>query len=250
MCRAIFTIMALLTACGTIQAAPAEHWFEKANQYYTQQEYDSASFYYDKIIESGINNSAVFYNMGNACFRLKKNGLARLYYEKAAKLSPADPDIISNIKFINANIADRVPEPEKGFFASILWYLHMLLPLRTQLWIFLIALVSIAILIAASLFSRGNGRLWFIYLTCLIGLTTCFLGLSIGFKIYDSEKVDYAIVLSESVDARNEPEGNKVLFTAHEGTKFRVRKTVEGWSLVSLPNGYSGWVKTGALGNI
>ena len=76
------------------------------------------------------------------------------------------------------------------------------------------------------------------------------LGGSIGFKIYESEKVAYAIVLTASLDARNEPDGATVLFTAHEGTKFRIRKTVDDWALVSLPNGVSGWVERKALGII
>jgi hypothetical protein len=40
------------------------------------------------------------------------------------------------------------------------------------------------------------------------------------------------------------------LFTAHEGTKFRVRKRSDTWWLVSLPNGVSGWVKSDALETI
>jgi tetratricopeptide (TPR) repeat protein len=240
----------VMTAAYSVPAAPAEHWFDKANQYYAQQAYDSAAYYYERITESGMVNSAVFFNLGNAYFRLKKLGLARLYYEKAAKLSPTDPDVINNIRFINANIADRAVEPEKGFFASLVWHLHTMLSLRAQLWLFVILLTTVSILIAGALFISGNGRLWLVYCSCLIGFFLCFLGLSLGYKIHESENLHYAIVLSPAADVKNEPDGNKILFTVHEGTKFRIRKTVEGWSMVSLPNGYSGWVESGSLGPI
>ena len=88
-------------------SAPVDLWFEKANQAYTNEQYDSAAFYYEKIVESGTSNSAVFYNLGNTCFRQNKIGLARYYFEKAAKLDPQDPDIVSNIRYIKANIIDR-----------------------------------------------------------------------------------------------------------------------------------------------
>jgi SH3-like domain-containing protein len=57
-------------------------------------------------------------------------------------------------------------------------------------------------------------------------------------------------VLVNSVDARNEPNGNKVLFTAHEGTRFRIRKEMADWYLVSLPNGVSGWIEKESVGKI
>jgi len=69
-------------------------------------------------------------------------------------------------------------------------------------------------------------------------------------KIFQSEKVGYAILLEPSADAKNEPDGAKIIFSAHEGTKFLIRKSLEGWSLVSLPNGLSGWVENKALGKI
>jgi hypothetical protein len=41
-----------------------------------------------------------------------------------------------------------------------------------------------------------------------------------------------------------------VLFTAHEGVKFTIRKILGNWSLVSLPNDVSGCIENEALGKI
>ena len=243
-------LITVLLCAAPASAAPVNLWFEQANGYYTKALYDSAAACYEKIISAGTTSPAVYFNLGNTYFRQKKIGLARLCYEKALKLNPTDNDIAANVKFTASNIVDRVPEPDRGFIETMLWQLHVLMPLRIQLWFCFALLLAVSLLAAAALFSGGNRRLWLIYASALIALVLCSEGLSMGIKIYDAETSTYAILLEPSVDAKNEPDGAKRLFTAHEGTKFQIRKTVEGWSLVSLPNGASGWVENKDLGKI
>jgi tetratricopeptide (TPR) repeat protein len=246
---AALCFMALLCAAPA-SAAPVNLWFEQANRFYSKTQYDSAAAGYEKIVSAGIASPAVYFNLGNTYFRLKKTGLARLCYEKAFRLDPTDNDIAANIKFVSSNIVDRVPEAERGFIETMLWQLHIFIPLRIQLWFCYALLFAVSLLAAAALFSSGNRRLWLIYSAALMVLMLGISGLSTGIKIYDAEKNAYAILLEPSADAKNEPDGVKVLFTAHEGTRFQIRKTVEGWSLVSLPNGASGWVENKYLGRI
>ncbi|MBN2036661.1 MAG: BatD family protein [Chitinispirillaceae bacterium] len=231
-------------------SAPVDHWFDRGNHFYAEQRYDSAIVYYENVVSAGISSPAVYFNLGNAYFRQKKLGLARLCYEKAARLDPADRDIAANIRFVSSNIVDRVPEPQRGFIETLFWQVHVLLSLTAQLWFCFILLMVLALLVSIALFVRGTARLWCIYVSSLLSLLLLLSGLSMGIKIYHSEKVEYAILLEQRIDAKNEPDGAKIIFTAHEGTKFLIRKTVEGWSLVSLPNGLSGWVENRALGKI
>jgi hypothetical protein len=105
-------------------------------------------------------------------------------------------------------------------------------------------------LASAILFVNNNGKLGLIYGSILLSIVALAIGTSAGLKIYEKEKVSYAVLLAIASDAKNEPDGTKVLFTAHEGTKFRIRKVEDKWSLVSLPNGVSGWVKNTDLGKI
>jgi tetratricopeptide (TPR) repeat protein len=246
-CAVVFFLFA---AVHDAACAPVNFWFEKAGKLYEQQSYDSAAWYYEQILSSGVSNSAVYYNLGNSYFRVKKVGLALLNYEKARKLAPSDADILANIKFANSVLIDRIPMPQQTFFGTILFRLHTLFPLNTQLWLLFFLILSLSALFAAGLYASPNVRLWLIYLSSLLLLATCALGASAGIKIYSSERAGFAIVLTPSLDAKNEPNGNKLIFTAHEGTKFRVRKTIGEWSLVSLPTGLSGWVLTASLGKI
>lgn len=250
MSRILLAFLGFLLISSKAYSAPVENWFEKANQFYTSEQYDSAASYYEKIVESGVSNSAVFYNLGNTCFRQKKTGMARYYFEKAAKLDPQDPDILSNIRYVKANIIDKETELEKGFLENMFWNLHISFPLKTQLWIIFSILFTMSVLLSLSLYFSGNSRLWFVYLSVLLSLVMLITGVSAAVKIYELEKISYAILLSPSTEARNEPDGSKVLFTAHEGTKFQIRKTNGSWVLISLPNGVSGWIEARNLGKI
>jgi tetratricopeptide (TPR) repeat protein len=251
--RPLFFFVALLFSFLVPErtvSAPVNFWFEKANSLYEHQSYDSAAYFCEQILSAGLSNSAVYYNLGNSYFRLKKVGLALLAYERAHRLSPNDPEIVANIKFATSAIIDRIPAPEQTFFETALLRLHRLLSLNAQLWFLFFLLLSLAILFAASMYASQNARLWIVYLSCLLLLITGAVGTSAGMKIYNSERVEYAIVLSPSLDAKNEPNGAKVIFTVHEGTKFRVHKSVNDWSYVSLPTGLSGWVLSSSIGKI
>jgi tetratricopeptide (TPR) repeat protein len=247
---AVSVLFAFLVMPEWSPAAPVNYWFDRANALYEQQAYDSAAQYYEKILESGTTNSAVYFNLGNSYFRLKKVGPALLNYEKARQLSPDDPDILANLKFANSAIIDRLPVPEHSFIGAIMVRLHTIVPLQTQLWLLFALLLCLSVLFAMFLYVSQNARLWIIYCSTILFLSAVSLGTSVGLKIYNKEQVSYAIVLTPSLDAKNQPNGNKVLFTVHEGTKFRIRKTLNDWALVSLPTGVSGWVQTSSLGKI
>ncbi len=225
-------------------------WMQRANILYELGEFDSAAIYYDRIVESGVNNSAVFFNLGNSYYRQGKIGWAILNYEKARILSPNDPDILANLRFANLNTQDRTPEPQRGFVETILWRLHTLFSLNQQVWIVLGLIGLLSVFFSLALFASRNIRLWLIYVSSLLFIFLAAVGLSAGYKIYQAESTSYAIVLEKAVDAKNQPNGTTVLFTAHEGTKFRLRKNLDNWYLVSLPNGVSGWVDGAVLGKI
>jgi hypothetical protein len=242
-------VVAVCSSIASYNTVSAQ-WFEKANACYERQAYDSAVYYYEKIASAGITNAGVFYNLGNTYFRLHKAGPAMLYLQKAHALSPSDKDIQANITFVQATLADRIQMPQQSFPIMVFKRLHNMLPLSVQLWTAGIGLLLLSLLFAAALFAPFNKRLWIMYIASFIILVTGTLGVSAGIKIYTNTTVHYAVVLSPSIEALNQPNGSTAIFTAHEGTTLQIRQQVGDWSLVSLPTGTAGWVKTSQLGQI
>lgn len=76
-----------LYATFTLQAGN-NIMFDKANQLYHNKNYDSAAKLYQQMIDDGYCSSDLFYNTGNAYYRLNKIGLAIWCYEKAITIQP------------------------------------------------------------------------------------------------------------------------------------------------------------------
>jgi tetratricopeptide (TPR) repeat protein len=240
-------VVCVLVLIAAATAAPVDQWFEAANRFYQNKQYDSAAVFYQKIVDAGVHNSAVFYNLGNTSYRQRQLGKAIVWYERARQLAPTDTDIITNLDFARAMIVDRIEQPQQGLLEQFFVALHRLVPLGTQLWLLLGLLFALSICISAMFYVSHNSRLWLIYVSvCLVVL----LGggaLSAGIKIYLQETVTRAVVMQSRVDGRNQPDGETVRFSVHEGTTVRIHKRSKGWVLVSLANGFSAWMPLQAL---
>jgi len=230
--------------------AYVQRLFESANKAYEAGQYDEAISGYERIVGQGIENPDVYYNLANACFRQNSLGRAILYYEKAKQLAPGDEDISANLAFARSRLTDKIPEPAVGFFSQALQKAHEALPLNLNVWIVSLLYFGVCAVVIAAIFLGHAGRVVSIYLGIVFSAALLIFGLSLAVKIHDREKTQYAIVLSPSVEALNEPEGRQTLFSVHEGMKFQVRKTLDEWALVSLPNGMAGWVRASDLGKI
>src|SRR3954471_8618117 len=72
--------------------------FAKANQAYSDARYDEAATGYQELVRTGNWNATVFYNLGNAQYRLGNFGQAILNYERALALDPRHPEADANLR--------------------------------------------------------------------------------------------------------------------------------------------------------
>lgn len=76
------------------------HTFDKANELYGLGEYEQARDIYTELIENKGYSASLCYNLANSYAMLQENGMAILYYERALRLAPGDPDISQNLKHV------------------------------------------------------------------------------------------------------------------------------------------------------
>jgi tetratricopeptide (TPR) repeat protein len=69
------------------------------NDMYKNGNYQGALEGYQDMMAKEPANPCGFYNAGNAWFRMGRPGQAILYYSKAWRLNPRDPDIRANLEF-------------------------------------------------------------------------------------------------------------------------------------------------------
>jgi len=240
-----FYLLALMTLPLFSRADENSTLFDEGNAAFAKGQYQQASEDYQKIVDGGYQSAAVFFNLGNAYYRLGDLPSSLLYYEKAHKLAPGDDDINFNIHFANARTTDKLEQVPEFFV--------------TKWWNSVILFFSVSTLSVLSvLFVIGGFGLLILYLftnTFIVKRSSFYTGIvvilaGLAFVFMASQQENYfnshhqAIIFSSSVTAKSTPDANgKPLFVVHEGTKVDVLRKTDNALEVQLPNGNAGWIE-------
>jgi tetratricopeptide (TPR) repeat protein len=243
--RLAYVLLAVLLPLLSFGDDNTQALFEKGNTYYTKGQYQQAVAAYQQVVNSGYQSVALYYNMGNAEYKLGEIPSSLLYYEKAHKLAPADEDINVNIRFANLKTTDKIDEmPE--FFLNRWWHGFILSFSVNALavWSVLLVLVGSGLLI---LYFFANS-VAIKKLSFYSSLTSFFIGLIImaiaGSQVNYFDGHKQAIIFSGIVNVKSGPvDQPNTLFVLHEGTKVNVLDKANGWMRIKLANGNEGWLK-------
>lgn len=243
---AIIISLSFLSFGLQAQSAVQQSLIEQANQAYSSADYKSAVSQYESILASGYESAGLYFNLGNAYFKMNDIPAAILYYEKAKKLDPTDENIRFNLGLANSRIIDKM-EPLPEFFLRT-WWKSARDFFSSDQWAkfgvagFILALIFLSLfIISNSVFVRKISFWAGILMLAIMSLSLLF-SLS-GYREYSSKSS--AILFTPTVTVKSSPSESSVdLFVIHEGTKVVITDQVEGWSEVHLANGNVGWVKT------
>ena len=120
------------------------------NDLYKSGNYQSALEGYKEIAAKEPYNPYAFYNAGNAYFRMNKPGMAILYYSKAFRLDPRDPDIRTNLDYAMKHTGQTLVPEGMPKALHYLYYFFSDLELRaaaTVSWWLVCLLLSICALL-------------------------------------------------------------------------------------------------------
>jgi len=250
-----FNLLAVWLLLLPVFAAAAEHpdsLFAQGNRLYAAGDYEGAATRYETLVNDGYAEAAVYYNLGNAHFKLNNLASSILYYEKARKLAPGDPDIRKNLAFVNLGITDRI-QPLPEFFIDS-WWRGLLFSASLTTWSAIAVvcwLVAFGLLIVYLYTWKPRLKRAAFY----SGVATAALALLLLMVAYSQHRMriddDSAIVFSSQATVRSAPsDSEKTLFVIHEGTKVEIMERVADWLRVSLPNGHEGWIEAEAVKRI
>jgi len=109
----LYILLLLSMSPDLVMAQDTKALIDEANQHYFSKNLDEAKSAYLSIIESGVDNGHVYYNLGNIYYRLGQLGQALYYYEQSKRLMPRDPDLSANIEFLEAKRHNPLREPRQ-----------------------------------------------------------------------------------------------------------------------------------------
>tara|TARA_R110002012_G_scaffold42572_6_gene115875 strand:+ start:46812 stop:47567 length:756 start_codon:yes stop_codon:yes gene_type:complete len=221
-----------------------ETLFEQGKELYKNGKYQQAINSWMKIVENGEHSAELYFNLGNAQYKLNHIGPSIYYYEKALQLSPNDQDIKNNLAFAeNARIDSIEPLPQTVFSK---WYTSISSIFTFEGWAVLAVALSLSFvalfLFYYFAFSERKKRLLFVSSMCA-GLLLI-ASLTLAFFTYgDYSKNQPAIIFASEIDVKTEPSmGSNVAFTLHEGTKVQILAQDGNWFRITLADGKDGWI--------
>lgn len=92
---------------------------DAANQLYAAGHYDEAIQLYEAQVARGVQDSALFYNLGNTYFQKGDMGRAVLNLERAAQLNPRDADIAHNLALVREQTTELFAAEAEGPLAVL-----------------------------------------------------------------------------------------------------------------------------------
>jgi tetratricopeptide (TPR) repeat protein len=211
-----------------------ESVFQEAAQAYDEGRYDEAAASYEQLLNDGARSPELYYNLGNAHYRMGDVGRAVLGYKRALYLAPRDADARHNLEFalkesdalnIDASLPDRMrsalPASAWSLMAVAAWWLtafHIALSIRQpgrQGWKWASVLAGFILI----------SSLWGVYY---------WMGL---------ERYPEMVVLKPGQEALFAPiPGSTAHFSAPVGSVVRVEAISEDWLRIRA-GGKTGWIK-------
>ena len=240
-----FLIILMIFPLAIYASSERDSVLLRAEQYYQQSEYSKVISEYRSLIDDGWASAALFYNLGNAYFKINDIKSAILYYERAKRLAPNDEAINQNLEFTRSLIFDRVEALPEHFIVKWGKAIRDLTTVRAWAWWSVASFVVTLVLCFLFLFLRNVSvrrfAVGFGIFCFALSLTTFTLGYLQKSNI---ERTDEAIVFAPSVTIKSSPtdSGNN-LFIIHEGLKVRIEDRIGEWVEIRIPDGNKGWMR-------
>jgi len=219
--------------------------FVVANEKYNSLDFVGAIEKYNELLKGGFHSSELYFNLGNAYYKLDSLAQSIYYYEKGLKYFPNDSSLTQNLEYLNNLTIDDIESlPEDiismqfnyllNYFSFNNWSIITIITAILSCFIFLLYFLSK---------SSKYKRTYFTIFILSFMLTSSFL--FVNFKIYNVQTtIEFGIVYNDVIEVNFEPnEKSEVLFEIHEGTKVEIIENFDtDWLKIKLSNGQTGWV--------
>ena len=242
--KAVLYIVMVLVS--TFSFAQNNTLFEQGNSLYNEGKYAEAIDKYQVILDSGMQSSELFFNLGNAHYKLNHVGPSIFFFEKALQLAPNDTDIKNNIAYARNMTIDAIDVvPQVGiskFLNNVTGIMSFDGWAMTTVALFLI----FVILFISYYFAEYTTRKRAAFSSSIIILCVGFVTLFFAFHEYGLDKKDNpAIIYVQESQVKNEPNlSSQEVFKLHEGTKVQILDTVNNWKKIKLSDGKTGWISS------
>lgn len=228
----------------TISVWAQDEMIKEAETAYMKEDYNKAVELYEELLKTYGESADIYYNLGNAYYKLNKTAPAILSYERALLLDPGDGDIRFNLQMARQKAVDKIESV--GEFFLYRWF------------------GQIQNLGASDLWAKAGIVCFFLFIACLalflfskwmrlkkisfyVGLFCLLLVVLFNFFAHNQKNElvnrQNAIVFAPTVTVKSSPDiSGTDLFILHEGTKVSIKSTLGEWNEIEMEDGNVGWM--------
>ncbi len=243
--------------------------FVEGNALYEAGDFEGAIDRYTALVDSGVTDKNLHYNLANSYYKAGDLGRAVLFYERARRSAPRDRDVRENLALVRSQLRDKQFVRDENRIAKTVAWLHTNLNARQMVLLasvlyLLLCLLGIVFVFRDSTWVSGAyrwlslaspGRLAGLaksqdLLAVIVVVSVLFVSTSISgyVKVVQDRERKTAVVIEPEVPVFSGPTDETTLqFKVHEGTVVGVREERKGWMRIGLPGGLSGWVPASSV---
>ena len=231
-----------------VAAQPMSDVFARGNEAYFVGDYDSAIAAYQELIEAGVEDPDVEFNLGTAWANDGQLGRATVHFERALRLRPGDEPAEASLRAATEALLERrvAREGEAEHVTSRSFADALLRSVSEDGLAYALAVFDVlffALLYALLAIHREQLRLALRVVTPLVGLVAALLGVGLVAKAgLLAGPGDPGVVVEDPVPLREGPtEEATVRSEVREGDRVTIHESAGDFVRVRTPGGREGW---------
>ena len=232
---------------SNLVAANVDSLFVRGNYYFDEEKYVQSARSFERLLNM-VEHADLYYNLGNAYYRMGEVGYAVWAYEKGLQFEPRNRDIKHNLGLTNTRVKDRIDMPDG--FVLLDWYNAFK---HYQTVNDLLLCGSVFLLLVGLVYALGQFR--FLGRRKTARLQTIFVILTILIhgicldKYWDVTGKPEGIIVSSTVNVYSVPavRDEMIVFKIHEGLKAEITQSQDNWVEIILLDGKKGWIPVNTI---
>ena len=207
--------------------------------------YQEAILHYEAIVkDGGVRNGKLYYDIGNAYFRLGDVGRAILNYKRAERFMQNDANLEQNLEYARNRRADRIEVQQREKVLKTLFFIHYDIPSRVKLFIFAISFGALWVSAAARIYVRSG---W-LKLVVIVAVSGIFLASLVVDSVSFARSPEGVVTAQETVGRMGDADTYQQSFKdpLHAGAEFMLLEKRPGWWHVELESGDRTWISEGS----
>lgn len=256
MAAALSVVVCLLQGPAIAHADSLEEIFARANAAYFRGDYDDAARDYQQLVDLGVVDADVTYNLGSAEARRGRYGAAVQFFERTLWLRPGDSDAHAGLEAARAALgrqrAERMGEAEvdtapplsEALFGGIGRDALAVITIVAELGLFGALIALLFVRKESARLALGIAAPSFLVLGLVVGT---------GWALRSGalEEGDPGVVLVEPGALREGPDENaQERHRVHEGDRAWILARDRGWARVRVPEAGEGWISLDDIGSV